>query len=284
MADSQPTRECRIGQSVTYKNHAFIDRSGIRYGMLVAIEAVPPSRGRTKWRCSCDCGQQVVVAAGNLSSGNSKSCGCANPRAKYRGLNLSGRRFGMLVAGEKVGAVKWLCKCDCGKSKPVAQSALMAGRISCGCMESVVKTHGMSHTNIYSIWKHIISRCENKRDAAYHGYGGRGIKICERWSVFENFYADMGDKPRGKSIDRIDNDGNYEPSNCRWATSTEQGCNKRNNRIVSVNGRSVPLSQACREHSIDVRVAAARLRYGWSEHDALTVPNLGAGKRRRKHA
>ena len=285
MADSQPTRNAAINQPQS-KQWRLIDHVGDRFGMLVVLRRAPSVNKKTRWECKCDCGNRVIATATNLRTGNSTSCGCTNQNAKYKQIDLTGKRMGSLVvlSTSKLSHLKWTCLCDCGEVTDIGRSRLLAGQVSCGCKEAVKTTHGKSGTAIYRIWKHMIDRCENERDAGFYRYGGRGITVCERWKVFENFYADMGDRPRGRSIDRIDNNGNYEPSNCRWATWTEQGCNKRNNRIVSVNGRSFPLSQACREYSIDVRVAAARLRNGWSEHDALTVPNLGIGKRRIGHA
>lgn len=156
----------------------------------------------------------------------------------------------------------WYCQCDCGRTKVVAGSSLRSGVIrSCGClrsekarvMGSSSKRHGLSRHPSYSVWTSMMHRCYSSRDIEYRNYGGRGIAVCDRWHRFENFYTDFGHhRPvtknrRGISIERKDNNGNYEPSNVRWATPKEQGSNKRNNRYLEYNGRRMILSEWARE-------------------------------------
>jgi hypothetical protein len=135
--------------------------------------------------------------------------------------------------------------------------------------------HRMSRTRIYKLWVTMKGRCETPTYAAYRDYGGRGIAVCQRWSEsFENFYADMGDRPEGCSLDRIDNDGPYSPENCRWATLKEQGCNKRNNRVVTCFGESKILADwrddpRCAVNFYTIRT---RLSRGWPDEKALTTP------------
>jgi hypothetical protein len=163
----------------------------------------------------------------------------------FKGLDLSGQRFGKLVATTPLDvrrrSLAWLCVCDCGATKEVRSKNLTSGRVrSCGCLIKTRKKREMRHGHgsgygspTYLTWRSIFKRCTNPKDVGYPRYGGRGIKVCERWKVFENFLADMGERPAGCSIDRIDSDGNYEPGNCRWATAREQNLNKRRPRAIS---------------------------------------------------
>ena len=155
--------------------------------------------------------------------------------------DLTGLKFHRLTVIEYAGATRppkralWKCKCDCGSICEVIATHLRNGNTkSCGCLRNEVaggrtRTHGLSKTREYETWCHMIQRCEDPRQPGYKHWGGRGITICDRWrNDFEAFLADMGHRPSAKhSLDRINNDGNYEPSNCRWATRHEQARNQR---------------------------------------------------------
>jgi hypothetical protein len=125
-------------------------------------------------------------------------------------------------------------------------------------------------TRTYGIWAHMRCRCNNKNADNYHHYGGRGIKVCDRWDSFQNFVDDMGEAPANKSIDRIDPNGDYTPSNCRWATSKEQQRNKQNTRWVVVDGARMSLSEAAELRGLKVQTLWARLSYGWPLDKALS--------------
>lgn len=131
----------------------------------------------------------------------------------------------------------------------------------------------------YNSWRAMRERCRNKNYRAYHRYGGRGISICERWDEFSNFLDDMGNKPTPKhELDRIDNDGNYEPSNCRWASGIEQRNNTSKNVRVTIDGVSKTVSQWCRHYGIARTTPHNRMRDGWDIVDAITIPVNKPGK------
>jgi hypothetical protein len=150
-----------------------------------------------------------------------------------------GERYGKLEVIERrdSASVKMiLCRCDCGTVKRIAFGDLDRST-SCGCWIRDSKiTHGMSGTPLYTAWQQMIGRCTNPKNHKYGDYGARGITVDSRWLTFENFYEDMGDRPEGKTLDRIDNDLGYFPGNCRWATALEQAHNKRPRRDYASRG------------------------------------------------
>jgi hypothetical protein len=199
--------------------------------------------------------------------------------------NLAGRRFGRLIAirPDRTGkTIRWECECDCGNTCSIPISSLSKKRPteSCGCLwkETVAgctRTHGQSETYLYRIWTLIIQRCRNPNNPAYPRYGGRGITICDQWrESFEEFASSIGDRPSPThSIDRINNDGNYEPGNVRWATKEEQGNNSRKNHLLAFQGVTRTISQWEKETGIPQKRILARIaQQGWSVERALTTP------------
>jgi hypothetical protein len=217
----------------------FVELSGQSFGRLTALDYV----GRSRWRFQCSCGTVVEQRSDLVREGRVKSCGCYNQETRSsrflgrRLADIAGRRFGRLVVAELAkrhgGHVHWRCLCDCGKETVVRASHLVGAlTTSCGCQQrentiARFTTHGMSSTREFSSWSAMLARCENKNHPHFKDYGGRGISVCNRWRKFSNFYADMGPRPRGLTLDRINNDGNYEPGNCRWADWFQQAANRR---------------------------------------------------------
>lgn len=179
----------------------------------------------------------------------------------------------------KYGQQFWLFKCDCGNKKVIAVEDVKRGTTkSCGCMrrellKESATTHGMKKTPEYDAWGHMKQRCLNKKNKYYKNYGARGIKVCSRWrNSFENFFEDMGKRPKGTSIDRIDNNGNYEPNNCRWTSWKQQNNNKRSSHLLTFGGKTMTIAQWASELGINRHTLYARINnLGWSVERALTI-------------
>ena len=217
------------------------DITGQRFGKLVAKESLQVKKfGSVLWKCSCDCGNDTELTVSQLGSGNFQSCGCMQHQG--RPLDLKDKIFGRLTAVESVGKNKagqyiWKCICECGNEHTTTGTNLVENHTkSCGCLsrESLLersKTHGWANTPEYGAWKNAISRCTDPANPAYENYGGRGIKVCDRWMEpsprgILNFIEDMG-SCNNLTLDRIDVNGDYEPDNCRWADYYTQSYNTR---------------------------------------------------------
>lgn len=193
-----------------------------------------------------------------------------------------GPEFSMFSGRTKQGwAIRYwfaVYECECGE-RHVRRTGY--GGESCGCLaiekfkevihlgQQFATVHGMTDTRTHKSWSCMIGRCTQPSHIEYHRYGARGITICDRWREFRNFYEDMGERPEGCSIDRIDPDGNYEPGNCRWATASQQARNRRNTVSLTIDGVTKPLCDWADEAGIKYATVYARLKYGYSPKDAV---------------
>lgn len=212
-------------------------------------------------------------------------------------IDLTGEKFGRLTVIKRVEShiepsggrrTMWLCKCTCGNTKIIGARELTRGYTkSCGCLHNEktkqrTTKHGKINTRIYKIWLSMKQRCLRPSNPYYENYGARGIKVCDRWLDFENFYNDMyksyvkhikefGEKDT--TLDRIDVNGNYEPNNCRWATFKEQQNNRTNNHYIYYKGENLTISQLSEKYNIDQHVFRSRIiLMNWSIEKALNTP------------
>jgi|SRR5262245_16113233 len=198
--------------------------------------------------------------------------------------DLTGQVFGdWLVVrfdGRRRETSQWWCRCVCGTERAVGASNLKRGLSQgCGCQKSAkiarrFTTHGRSRTAEHRTWVAMRQRCHNPKASKYADYGGRGIRVCARWRIsFQAFLADVGPKPGpAYSLERVNNNGHYEPGNVRWATPREQCLNKRNNRVVTFRGIDLPLSEWCRRVGLNMHTVIGRLGRGWVLDRALSEP------------
>lgn len=210
-------------------------------------------------------------------------------RTRFPSRDLTGEIFSRwkvsgLGSPNKRNQTRWRCICQCGTIKDVETHSLLCGDSgSCGCLKrentsKTKKTHGATTRGQripeYGIWATMINRCYRKNTKGYKLYGARGIRVCDRWRhYFAVFYEDMGPRAGSEySLDRIDNDGDYEPTNCRWATKKQQANNRRTNRMVVFNKESMTLQQASERYGIHPYTIYRRLQAGWTTERALTEP------------
>lgn len=196
-----------------------------------------------------------------------------------RTLDLRGQRFGRLLVlakahkGER-GEIYWLCKCDCGNTKAVRAYTLRDGRtVSCGCYHKErITVHGMTKTRTWKTWDTMLQRCENPKAADYERYGGRGIKIAAEWHEFMRFLSDMGERPNGTTLDRIDVNGNYQPGNCKWSTPSQQQRNRGDAVTATVDGVTKSIWDWADISGIPGGVIQWRLNKGWAPAAAVSKP------------
>lgn len=272
------------------------DLTGQRFGKLVVIgrgedKVRKDGRTRPKWRCKCDCGNEKEVFGDNLVNGNTRSCGClANDNKE---LNFIGKKFGRLTVISRVENYidkngkphsAWKCKCECGNDVFIRGTYLKNGSVkSCGCLNKdklreMLTIHGESKARLYKIWVGIKERCFNENDSCYKNYGGRGITMCDEWKnnymLFRNWsYANGYCEDINKesySIDRIDNNGNYCPDNCRWVGIKIQQNNTRHNHCIEYDGQMHTISEWADIYGIEYKLFYRRLKcFEWDLKQTL---------------
>ena len=216
-----------------------IDLRGKTFGRLAVVERadLPTGGDGVKWKCLCSCGKKVVASSANLRKGRHRSCGCA-PRKQPRRDNRGRAK----VLGPPMTAVPLT-----GGWKPKVPAWIS--------------------------WQAMWSRCVHSSCNGYELYGGRGVRVCERWQDFRLFLEDMGERPKGFQLDRIDSDGHYSPENCRWLSPQEQARNQRSNYMIEWKGKRKCLSDWAKAVGIKHSTLHRRIRdYGWSVERALTEP------------
>jgi hypothetical protein len=197
--------------------------------------------------------------------------------------SIIGLKFGRLTVVSEEGVRnkirRFSCVCSCGNVRSVAGTDLRRGHSkSCGCLQKQLaskanRTHRKTNSTEYHSWSNMKARCLNKNHPRWADYGGRGIFVCQSWiDSFECFLKDMGKCPAGYSIDRIDVNGNYEPSNCRWASNNQQARNCRKTKIVEYMGRALSLPDHCEMLGLDLKCVKARVALGWTLAEAFEIP------------
>lgn len=245
-----------------------------KFGKLIALrENGRDNHGKVLWECRCECGEIITVIGEGLTRGNTKGC----PDCKFE--NLTGQKFGKLTVLELIertkGHGKYKCLCECGKETVTISTNLKQGKTkSCGCGEvqnrknnwEKITTHGLSEHPLYVTWNGMKARCYNPNSEKFPIYGGRGIIICDEWEEdFKAFYdwSIANGWQEGLTIDRIDNDGIYEPSNCRMADDETQANNKSTSVYINYNGEKKTIAQWAKHFNMPQYLIGQRLRRNW---------------------
>ena len=259
---------------------------GDRFGMLTVAdnaETLVTDKGykHERFLCKCDCGNTKILTKRSLIIDKTKSCGCIVGKSNAK--DISGMKFGRLTAislhHSNKGRCYWKCICECGNEAIVRESSLMRGDTkSCGCLKKETllhATHGMTGSRLYRIWKGMKDRCLNPNSKYKKRYHDRGIGVCDEWTRdFINFYewAMKNGYEDTLTLDRIDNDGNYCPENCRWATAKEQSNNRNNNVFLEFDGENRTISEWGEKLGIKEGTIRARMGRGWNVEKTLSTP------------
>lgn len=259
---------------------------GAVIGKLTLVEFHGRNKNSKKlWLCRCECGNMAMREEGNLKATKIPHCGCS---PGWKGHNkrfndISGQKFGRLTvrcfySKNKYSHNLWLCDCECGNQTIVSTRDLTSDSTkSCGCLAKELtversSTHGKTHHRLYRIYAHIKDRCLNPNDKCYKDYGGRGIQISDEWDTFEKFFdwANNNGYEDALTVERIDVNGNYEPTNCCWATMSEQNNNKRNNLFIEYKGETKTLKQWAEKLNINYSTLYGRIvTRGWDVKKAM---------------
>lgn len=273
-----------------YSKRNVNDYIGKKFGHLTVIgQAEKTHAYSNKFDFLCDCGNIIQDEPGRVISGHRTSCGKCTFRKKTSSPTFDvnsyiDKKYNMLtvigIADRRPKDKQWylFCECDCGNTIRATPYQLKSGRIkSCGCLRHMSPAYIDGKTNhpLYGTWFQMISRCENTNAIHYDRYGGRGIKVCEEWHDFWKFveWSDsVGGRPDGYTIDRINNDGDYEPSNCRWADFETQSYNKSSNVFLTYKGKTLTIKEWSIITGINHQTLLNRINRGWSADDAIEKP------------
>lgn len=209
-------------------------------------------------------------------------------------IDMTGNLYGRLTVVEFAGFANdrqatWRCKCECGNESVVPGGCLRSGHsTSCGCyglevLKTASITHGMSKTTTFAVWRGMLQRCRNPKNPAYSKYGGRGITVCDQWLSFERFLSDMGVRPDGKSLDRINNNEGYSPSNCRWASRKTQNSNKTTTVLLTIDGVTQCARDWSRSIGVNQSLITNRVKAGMTHKEAYLATLNAKRSRMREH-
>lgn len=273
-----------MGEKVNIQNYI-----GSKFGHVTVIGKAESKNPRSNsFLLRCDCGKVLVDKPSRVFSGLRRSCGECKYHT-YSKYDLSkyesyiGKRINKLTvtsveyASENDKHAVFVCLCDCGNIRKVLPKDFRKGKIkSCGACIGRNNTGAYARNpEIYKVWSGIMSRCHNTKDQNYYRYGGRGIRVCESWEKYENFerwVLENGGLKDGYSVDRIDNNGDYSPDNCRFATMRQQSRNRRSNTIIEYAGKSMCLIEWSEYLNMDYKALVSRNKRGWDAERMFTTP------------